>query len=461
MSSQNVADLSTRLARLTQSLDAISEVPEQPRSTMDVIEYGLGNQQRAEVYVNRLLTYFLDPTASHGMGEEFLRRFLQELPASLRFDEDLYDLSDVRVNEQVSIEDGETRKYPDVVVDVPGEWFLLIELKFSAAETGTEFYGQAPQLGDQIVAEYESGHYYLYLHQRDKPTASSSAFANWTWLSFVEAVLDTLLTDDAPRYPQRTAAQLHELKDDLASITGMSDKETATNEKIELFIEHADAIEAVSTAFDEAWESYSERWDERLADALVEAYSDDVQGHLENTYPEVTVNRADAEGDRWILRATGGDWQHLHKYGWYKHAETFENLADRAEGNNDLRIGFYHRMGKHRDAAIHDQKLHVMFRNMGSNPSEFKDIYSDRFDIETDRIREMLAETNATLTGNKLTKITATYELPVDSTGDFFEAYTKALREAFDELIIDQPELIQLLDTTFEDAIVTYQEGCS
>lgn len=113
---------------------------------MDVIEYGLGKQQRAEVYINRLLCYLLDPDQPHRMGSDFLETFLDSLPAACGFDEDTYDLTDVRVNEQVPVWDSLSAKrdaetspgYLDLLLDVPHEWFLLIELEFSAEERGTE-----------------------------------------------------------------------------------------------------------------------------------------------------------------------------------------------------------------------------------------------------------------------------------------------------------------------------------
>lgn len=452
----NDADPSVSLERLERKWNSITETPDTPQSTMDVIEYGLGKQQRAEVYVNRLLCYLLDPENPHGMGVDFLKLFFQELPDSLGFDEDTYDLSTVRVDEQVRTEDGDERKYPDLVVDVPGEWFLLIELKFSAEETGTEFYARAPQIGDERVADYESGQYYLYVHQHDQPTATSDSFANWTWRAFVDDVLDGVITEYAPRYPQRTAVQLHELRDDLTNITTMNDEPTADQEKIELYIEHADVIGDVSSTFDDAWESYSEQWGGKLADELDQDATLGVRSQLGNEYPEVVVPRSDANGERWILRNSGGDWQHLHKYGWYRHEETLENLAGRASDNNDLRIGFYHRMGKHRDAAVRDHELRFKFRNMGSNPGEFKDIYSAKFDAREDRIEELLSGTSGTLTGNKLTKITVTYDIPVSNSAGFFEAYTTALHEAFVDLIVETPGLIQVLGETFDDAVAEF-----
>ena len=308
------------------------------------------------------------------------------------------------------------------------------------------------------MADYESGQYYLYLHRHDKPEASSDEFENWTWQAFISTVLDPLITSAAPRYPQRTATQLHDLRDDLRTITNMTPEHTADQEKIDLYLDHVDAITEVSDAFDDAWTSYSEHWGSHLVDNLEQDPATDVRRQQDSEYPEVVVPRPETDDDHWHFLDTGGDWQHLHKYGWYRHAATGETLTSRASDSNDLRIGFYHRMEKHRDAAVRDHKLQFNFRNMGSNPGAFKDIYSETFDAATDSIEPLLTETNGSLTGNKLTKITATYDIPVGSADGFFDAYTTALAKAFDQFVIDNPELVALLSDTFEDALAEYNQ---
>lgn len=453
----NTDDRSRELERLERSWTDIQESPEKPRSTMAVVEYGLGERRRAEVYVNRLLCYFLDPETPHGMGTDFLATLLEALPDSLGFDEDTNDLWDVDADEQVQAVDGDSSTYPDLVLDVPEEWFLLIELKFAAEETGTEAYARASRIGDEPVADYESGRYYLYLHRDDEPTASSDAFANWTWRSFVNEVIDPILTGAAPRYPQRTTTQLHELRDDIAHLSTMSDDRTADEAKLDLYIEHADAIEDVRSSFDDAWTAYAERWGRRLADHLRQEGTVDVPDRLDGQVPEAVVSRSDRD-ERWLFLDEGGDWQHLHQHGWYRDEETLEPLERRASDNDDLRIGFYHRMGRHRDAAVQDHVLHFKFRNMGSNPGEFKDVYSRAFDEREGHIEDLLAGTAGELTGNKLTKITATYDVPVGSSEDFFEAYTEALHEAFVDLVADSPELVEVLGRTFDEAVEAYGE---
>lgn len=460
MTNNDDSGLAADLQTLDREWRSIISSPAEPRSTMNVIEYGLGEQRRAEVYVNRLMRYLLDPAEPHGMGADFLEAFLQGLPATAAFDEDTLDLSDVRVTEQVPIDDREdpdaSTGYADLVLDIPNEWFLLVELKFSAEETGTEFYSRATHVDGVAVDEYGSGQYYLFLHQHDRPQASSDTFANQSWRTFVSDVLDDFLTENALRYPQRTTTQLHDLRDDLQSITNMTTNSASDQEKIALYLEHVDAIEDVQAVFDDAWESYATVWDRDVAQLLTDT-EPEVHRLEGEHYPEVSVSRPDRDDERWIFRANGGDWQHVFKYGWYKHETSLEKLADRAEDSNDLRIGFYHRMGRNRDLATREQKLKFSFRNMGSNPTAFRDIYAELFYDRRNEFEELLGDTEGLVTGNKLTLIEATYDIPVDSYEDYFDAYTAALHEAFGDLICTEPDLIQLMGETFERAVAEYQ----
>ena len=269
-------ELAADLKRLHRRWEDSTDVLEQPRSTIDIIEYGLGKQQRAEVYLNHLFCYLLDPEQSHRMGTTFLDAFLSGLPETAHFDEDTYDLSDVQVSQQAPVwgkpsterDDDATPGYLDLLLEVPNEWFLLVELKFSAKETGTEFYCNASQFGDRLATEYESGHYYLYMHQADRPEARGDCFVNWTWQAFVEDVLDPFLAEETPRYPQRTVVQLHDLRDDIQNIAGMTERSESEREKVALYLEHADAIADVTETFEREWEAYSERWGQAMQESL-------------------------------------------------------------------------------------------------------------------------------------------------------------------------------------------------
>lgn len=444
--------------------NSITKVPESPRTTMNVIEYGLGKQRRAEVYVNRLLRYLLDPTEPHQMDAEFLDAFLEGLPADLAFDQDTHDLSDVRVMEQVQInrepagegEEAGSPGYVDLFIDVPNEWFLLVELKFAAPETGTEFYSAATEIGGNRIVDYESGTYYLYLHRRDQPEASSETFANWSWRELLEDVLQDFIIENGPRYPQRTLTQLQDLADDLRTIANMSEQSDRDQEKVELYLNHFEAIEDVSAAFDDAWGAHSEDWEAKLAD-LLEADGYRSEGTTGEGSPIVSIDRGDGESDSWVLRASGGDWQHVFKDGWWiREDDPEESLHTRAGDRNDLRIGFYHRMGTesgHRQRIIRNEELEFNFRCMGSNPTGFRDIYNERFDERREEIRTQLPAENCELTGQKRTMIECSYPINVENYDTFFEAHTAALQDAFIELIVDRPGLIDELTEIFEASV--------
>lgn len=232
------SDLRSQLIEFEDKWRHITATPESPRTLMNVIEYTLGKQIRGEVYVTRLLRYLLDPEEPHGMGDEFLRAFLDELRAHQRragvedrvFSEDVYDLSDVDVDDQVGLgigaADGNSRDSSglvDIVVDAPNEWFALIELKFSATENNrfgdgpsqTEAYSRATHVGEQPKDEYESGGYYVYLHRQDTAVSADPAFTDWTWSSFIDHTLADFIATNGSRYPHRTVVQLQELQDDI------------------------------------------------------------------------------------------------------------------------------------------------------------------------------------------------------------------------------------------------------
>lgn len=459
-------DVGKELQTLQRRWEGITDVPASPRSTMDVIEYGLGNQQRAEVYVNRLLCYLLDPEQSHQLGTDFLEAFLDGLPAACDFEEDTYDLSDVQVAEQVPVwdEPGDERDadaspgYLDLLLGVANEWFLLVELKFSAAETGTEFYCNASQFDDHLVSDYESGQYYLYIHQENRPRARGECFQNLTWREFVDDVLDPFIAENAPRYPQRTVTQLHELRDDIQEIAGMNEQSSTDQEKIALYLEHVDAITDVTATFEAEWDDYRSRWGREMAASL---QHDNVSPHQnrDEEYTEVTIKRDARDDERWIFYDSGGDWQHLFKYGWRRREDENELLVGRADDRNDLRIGFYHRMGadSNRDTAVRDRTLRFNFRCMGSNPTNFRDIYNERFDQRVGDIEDCLAGTNAELTGQKRTMIRGSYPIRLDEHEDFFAAYTAALNDAFGDLVVENPNLVRILGEVFETSITEYR----
>ncbi|GGL64518.1 hypothetical protein GCM10009039_23030 [Halocalculus aciditolerans] len=449
-------DFRQELQTLTRRWEQLTAVPDTPRSLMDVIEYSLGSQRKAEVYINRLFAYFLDPDQPHGMDAEFLRAFLDGLPDTCGFEEDTYDLSDVVVDDQVRLTeqvDGNTESsgFVDLSVQVPNEWFLLVELKFSAEDTQTKFYRRdVTHIDGAPKTDYESGAYYLYLHQADRPDANDPEFSNWTWTGFLDAVLTDFIVENAPRYPQRTVVQLYEFADDIRSITGMSEPTDTVDEKVALYLDHYDAITDVTATFEEQWESFTHNWPTRLANRLTAAGHGSIKSESEH---HVRFGcRDDAVGD-WWFRATSSDWGMLFKHGWWRHTDDLTDvLHDRPDDHNDARIGFHHRLENDRENAIRDRTLTLYFRNMGANDQSFIDAVCERFDERAEAIDAALPGT-ASRTGNKRNLLSAEYDIVPDEHDDFFAAYVAALERGVCDLIIENPELIAILDGIYIEAI--------
>lgn len=451
------SDLDAELRALAQKWERITETPQSPRSLMNVIEYSLGSQRKAEVYVNRLLKYVLDPEEPHGLGTEFLRAFLDGLPDECGFEEDVHDLSDVRVAEQVPVTqvvdgDPESTGYVDLVIDVPNEWFLLIELKFSAADTQTTFYYQdVTHVDDRPKTEYESGHYYLYVHPEDRPEATEDAFSNLTWHTITTCVLEPFLTANAPRYPQRTVTQLRELTDDIRTITGMTDQQQTEREKIALYLDHYEAITDVTNTFDERWDAFTDEWGLRLGDALEH---DGLGSSTANGEDVIAFDLDSTTGERtrWWFRTSSSDWGMLFKDGWWRHTDDFEPLTARPDDRNDVRIGFHHRLERNRDIAIGDHTLKLYFRNMGANDQAFIDAFATTLYEHRDELAEHLPGT-VDVTGNKRNMLVATCDIRPDDHDTFFDAYVDALQTAFQSYVIDGDHALDIIDTAYRDSI--------
>lgn len=64
----DTTDPQLHLQQLHRRWERITEVPVVPRSTMDVIEFGLGEHRRAEVFLNWVLCYLLFSCPAIGLA---------------------------------------------------------------------------------------------------------------------------------------------------------------------------------------------------------------------------------------------------------------------------------------------------------------------------------------------------------------------------------------------------------
>jgi hypothetical protein len=479
----SLSALRDELSTLERQWSQLTTVPESPDSLLQIINYSLSRQGQGEVFMTRVLRYFLDPDKPHGMGAAFLRAFLEGFrahqqseiggTADLAFDEDIYDLSAVKVDRQVRLgvsndpsgAEKEMTGPVDLVLEAPGEWFLVIELKFSATENNlrgaglsqTEAYYQADHIRRTPKSDFESGGYYLYLHKRGSRQAEDEHFTNWTWEAVAEDVLADFIAENASRFPQRTVVQLRELYDDIQELTGMTERQQNQQAKTELYLEHYDAIRDVTDAFDERWADFTATWAGRFADRLVDiGFGEGVE--LAERLAGIDLSRDDGS-ERWVFRARDSDWAHLMKDGWWRRTDDLSTIHDRPSDRKDARIGFYHRLDANRDLAIGERTLKLTFRNMGANDDAFIAAFNESLRPRRDDLLQCLpeaAELNS-ITDTRRNLFAATYDIQPGEHEGFFEAYLAALQQGFEELVISNEELVALIDDAQDSALELYR----
>jgi hypothetical protein len=116
-----------------------------------------------------------------------------------------------------------------------------------------------------------------------------------------------------------------------------------------------------------------------------------------------------------------------------------------------VRIGFLHRLEKHRTNAVRDHELKFFFRMTPPSPDSFKDAFEHRFYDRRQAIAD-LAPKPGEITGNKTNLLEATYDIEVRDHDTFFDAYTAALKEAFVGHAVDNEELIRTIDDIYEES---------
>jgi hypothetical protein len=478
-----ISVLRDELSILERHWDQLTTIPNKPETLLHVLNYSLSSQGQGEVFMTRVLRYFLAPSKPHGMDEAFLRAFLAGLRAHQHsgacetagqpFDEDLTDLSAVKVDRQVRLgvssestdANIEMTGPVDLVVESPGEWFLIIELKLGATENNlrnegpsqTEVYYQADRIRETPKSAYEAGGYYLYLHKCGSRGANDHHFTNWTWESLAEDVLSDFIAENAVRFPQRTVVQLRDLQDDIKELTGMTDRQQNQQAKTELYLNHYEAIHDVTEAFDEQWGEFAETWVARFADRLENTdYGERVE--MDDQLAGIDLERTDGP-ERWVLRAHNSDWAHLMKDGWWRRTDDLSTIYDRPSDRKDARVGFYHRFEANRDLAIGENTLKLTFRNMGANDDEFIAAFNEHFRERRDEIAGHLPERAdlASIPDTRRNLIAATYEIRPEEHEDFFEAYLGALQRGFEAFVLNNEPLIELIDEAQESALDLYR----
>lgn len=429
-----------RLRELDRQLDALPEAEEPPPTTLQV----LGRSHKEKDW-QRFLVHFLTPNDAHGLDHAVLEHVLRALAAreDIDYSYSRFDLDSVQVAQEVVTDQGR----PDVVV-WSEDWFICFELKIDSSEGNdqTERYVRVESFDSINLDKSEvAGHHYVYLAPKDAPCPNADEFVpvSWEWMA---SQLQAFLAESYGEYPSRTTAQLNEFIDTVRSELTMTEYQENQQEKMELYVRHYDEIHEVLDAFDEGWTEFEQDWGTRLANALDAGETETVPA-VPDEYVAFTFDRGDDAPERWIFKQATSDWAWIFKDGWWKRADTGEHIYGR--DRPDVRIGFLHRLEKHRTNAVPDHDLKFFFRMTPPSPDSFKNAFEQRFYDRRQAIADLTPKPSE-ITGNKTNLLETSYDIDVRSHDTFFDAYIAALQEAFVDHAVDNEELIRTIDDIYE-----------
>jgi len=431
------------LRELTRQLDTLPEADEPPPTTLQVL--GRSHQEKDW---QRFLVHFLTPGDAHGLDHAVLEHILRALTDrdDLDYSYSRFDLDTIQVAQEVVTDEGR----PDVVI-WSDDWFICFELKIDSSEGNdqTERYVRVDSFDSIGLDKAEvDGHHYVYLAPEDAPCPNADEFVQVSW-EWIASELQAFLAESYGEYPTRTTAQLNEFIDTIRSELTMTEYQENQQEKMELYVRHYDEIHEVQDAFDEGWTEFEQEWGTRLANALGAGEGETVLA-VPDEYVAFTFNRSDDEPERWIFKQATSDWAWIFKDGWWKQADTGENIYGR--DRPDVRIGFLHRLEKHRTNAVRDRELKFFFRMTPPSPDSFKDAFEQRFYDRQQEIADLTPKPGE-VTGNKTNLLETTYDIDVRDHDSFFDAYTAALKEVFVGHVVENEPLVAAIDDIYDESL--------
>lgn len=435
-----------QLAALRRRLDALPDASEPPPTSLQVL--GQGGQERDW---QQFLVHFLSPDRPHGLDHAVLEHMLAALSdrGDLNYTFSRFDIEEVRITQEVVTEHGR----PDVLIWVPEEWFLCCELKIHASEgeDQTPRYVDIESFGATGVEKSDipsDGRNYVFLapEAASDPAADEFVHVSWEWLV---GELQAFLMQSFDEYPARTTAQLKEFVDTVRSELTMTEYEENQQEMVELFIENYDVITELENAFDEEWESFEGEWGTRLAQELDDATLIE-DAEIPDKYAAVSLPVGD-EQRQWTFRQGKSDWSWSFPREWWTKLDEQRPVSDAAKPN--ARVGFVHRLGRHRNEAVRDHTLIVTLRNAPSGHDTFYNGFANRFSDAAAEIQPVIADTNYSITGNKSNVLRGEYPIEVDAHESFFDAYIAALARAITQGAIGNPELFSTIDRLYAETI--------
>lgn len=438
--------IEAQLKKLVQKLNRLPEADEPPPTTLQIL-----GRNRQEQDWQRLLFYYLSPDVSHGLDSALLEHFLSALGGrdELDYTFSRFDLEDIQIETEVITSDG---RRPDALMWSSEDWFICWELKVDASE-GDD------QTSDYVVADSfrsvnlnkddvpSEDHHYIFLAPENAAPPEANEFDKITW-EWVRTELQEFLIESHGEYPARTTAQINDFIGTIRSELTMTEYQENQQEKVELYLDHYQEISDVQQAFEKQWGEFIETWGDRLSQALDTAIVTH-DATVPEEYVSVEIAMKNDETRLWTFRQGNDDWAWMFPRQWWRNLDKKRPIYDRQSPM--ARVGFLHRLGQNQEKALRDNKLIFYLRNAPTADDDFHDGFQRRFNFDSEI--EQLLPRKTSRPGRKANVLEAIYDIDVDSHSDFFEAYIAALSRAMDEHVVSNPELMNRIDTIYEQTI--------
>lgn len=286
---ENIDD---RVAELRKSLN---NLPPLKKSQTSIL--ALAGQSTDEGSWRKILRYLLDPSAPHGLDDLVLQYFL-----SVLVDEEIIDevpqwkQGSISVEEEIAMGGG----YIDIVIRCRGEWFIAIEMKVLSPEDPgqTVKYAQSEYIGGERVDEYptENRHFVYLSSPYDEP--ESNEFGSLSWPA-VGRSLRMAITSETGQQSIRGLTQLRTFTNSINAqfhfIMNSETNENAVNERLVLYNEYREEIEALEQAFEEFTYQIQSQWEQRLTQRI-----DSVSWGTE-WYTRTNSNQLQLYKDEWVF----------------------------------------------------------------------------------------------------------------------------------------------------------------
>ena len=212
-------------------------------------------------------------------------------------------------------------------------------------------------------------------------------------------------------------------------------------------------IQDVHSAFENQWDAFADNWGLRLARELDGVEIIEIPD-LSDNHVAIELDPDSDAATRWIFRQ-GSSWAGIAKEQWRRRTDDGSMIYSTRDDDNYAHITLYHRLEKNRQKAIRDGVLELTLWHGTSSDKEFHKMVKERVRNKITE-REYELPPAVSLTGGSSNVFSATYNIPIAEYDDFFDAYTAALGGAFVDLCVENPELITIIDESFDESMTAY-----